>query len=274
MDTERTTKELFERIEVIFLDEEIDEAADAKRALKVLKWIGEVGYEKLKRLCAPKLPREMKYAELKKLLLDNVDPEPTTLAQRFSFSRLQQGNRSVSDWEALLKFHAAKCAYGDHYDDAVRDQFVFGLACSDTRLKLMEMEKLTLKDAFAKAEARERAERDNHMISNSGSGGHTKDVHKLSNRRNNPSSYSSHSPQSTGGHSRSGGRSSSSSTTGSGNSRSGSGGFKSGKKGNDSIVCVRCKLDLKITGVLSNNAKLGVLYAKRLDTPRANVSKL
>jgi hypothetical protein len=56
----------FERTEVVFLDEEIDESSDAKRALKVLKWIGEVGYEKLKRLCAPKLSREeMKYAELK-----------------------------------------------------------------------------------------------------------------------------------------------------------------------------------------------------------------
>ena len=55
----------FERIEVVFLDEQIDESADAKRALKVLKWIREVGYEKLKRLCAPKLSREMKYAELK-----------------------------------------------------------------------------------------------------------------------------------------------------------------------------------------------------------------
>ena len=264
----------FERIEVIFLDEEIDEAADAKRALKVLKWIGEVGYEKLKRLCAPKLPREMKYAELKKLLLDNVDPEPTTLAQRFSFSRLQQGNRSVSDWEALLKFHAAKCAYGDHYDDAVRDQFVFGLACSDTRLKLMEMEKLTLKDAFAKAEARERAERDNHMISKSGSGGNTKDVHKLSNRRNNPSSYSSHSPQSTGGHSRSGGRSSSSSTTGSGNSRSGSGGFKSGKKGNDSRVCVRCKLDLKSNRCTEQQCKTRCFVCKKIGHTKSQCFKI
>jgi tmRNA-binding protein len=53
----------------------------------------------------------------------------------------------------LLKFHASKCGYGGHYNYAVHDQFVFGLTCKDTHLKLMEMDKLTLKDAFAFAEA-------------------------------------------------------------------------------------------------------------------------
>ena len=113
------------------------------------------------------------------------------------------------------------------------------------------------------------------MISKSSSGGNTNDVNKLSSRRINPSSYSSYSSQSTGGHSRSGGRSSSSSTTGSGNSRSGSGGFKSGKKGNDSSVCVRCKLDLKINRCTEQQCRTRCFVCKKIGhRSKAYVSNL
>ena len=140
----------FERLEVVFIDLEIDgvidpdaeeqakaeqEKKDKARVVKLIRWIGAQGYEKLKQLCAPDKPIDKQYDVLKKLLLDNVDPEPTVLSQRFCFSRLKQGTLSVSDWEAVLKFHAAKCAFGTFYQDAVRDQFVFGLSCNETQIK-------------------------------------------------------------------------------------------------------------------------------------------
>ena len=114
----------FERLEVVFIDLDIDGVIDPtaeepqkseqekKDKARVVKF---KGYEKLKQLCAPEKPIDKKYDDLKKLLLDNVDPEPTVLSQRFSFSRLKQENLSVSDWEALLKSHAAKCAFGTFY---------------------------------------------------------------------------------------------------------------------------------------------------------------
>ena len=149
----------FERLEVVFIDLEIDgvidptaeepqkseqEKKDKARVVKLIRWIGAQGYEKLKQLCAPGKPIDKKYDDLKKLLLDNVDPEPTVLSQRFSFSRLKQENLSVSDWEALLKSHAAKCDFGTFYQDAVRDQFVFGLTCNETQIKLMEQGQIVL----------------------------------------------------------------------------------------------------------------------------------
>ncbi|KAL5267338.1 hypothetical protein ACHWQZ_G004399 [Mnemiopsis leidyi] len=242
----------FERLEVVFIDLEIDgvidpdaeeqakaeqEKKDKARVVKLIRWIGAQGYEKLKQLCAPDKPIDKQYDALKKLLLDNVDPEPTVLSQRFCFSRLKQGTLSVSDWEAVLKFHAAKCAFGTFYQDAVRDQFVFGLSCNDTQIKLMEQPDCTLQQAFAAASARERAERDNKLFGGTTDpvgGKKPVEVNKLfhgkpsktnSNTKGNESS-ASRGRQSSGGSS-SGGK---------------NGGSTNGSNGNK--VCKRCKLKL------------------------------
>ena len=242
----------FERLEVVFIDLDIDgvidptaeepqkseqEKKDKARVVKLIRWIGAKGYEKLKQLCAPEKPIDKKYDDLKKLLLDNVDPEPTVLSQRFSFSRLKQENLSVSDWEALLKSHAAKCAFGTFYQDAVRDQFVFGLSCNETQIKLMEQPDCTLQQAFAAASARERAERDNKLFGGTTDpvgGKKPVEVNKLyhgkpsktnSNTKGNESSASR-------GRQPSGGSSSSGKSGGSTNASSGN------------KVCKRCKLKL------------------------------
>ena len=167
----------FERLEVVFMDQEDEYTHDRWKVVKLIKWIGPEGYERLKMLCAPNLPIDDPYERLKELLLKNVDPEPTVLSKRYTFSWLQQGTLTVSDWEAQLKFHAAKCCYGTHYEQAVRDQFIFGLACNE-RIKLLEQENVSLKDAFKRAEARERA-RDLQLSSDLDRGLNLEGLHRV-----------------------------------------------------------------------------------------------
>ena len=59
----------FERLEVVFMDLEDENSNDKWKAVKLIKWIGPEGYERLKMLCAPNLPIEEPYTTLKELLL-------------------------------------------------------------------------------------------------------------------------------------------------------------------------------------------------------------
>ena len=77
---------------MVFLDEEfkdddadVDDVNIVKKVRKLIRWIGEGGYDKLKTLSAPKQPLELKYAELKKILTESVDPVPTVMSKRLNF---------------------------------------------------------------------------------------------------------------------------------------------------------------------------------------------
>ena len=241
----------FERLEVVFMDLDDENSNDKWKAVKLIKWIGPEGYERLKMLCAPNLPIEEPYTTLKELLLNNVDPEPTVLSQRYTFSRLQQGTLSVSDWEALLKFHAAKCGYGAHYEQAVRDQFIFGLACNETRIKLLELETVTLKNAFSKAEARERAQKDSHVFKRGTT--NRAEVHKVNQTRRYPSSSTS-----TGAKTQ---------------YRSGES-TQGGKKSIEKKVCARCKLNVKTNHCTEKQCKTSCFHCKKLGHTRTQCRNL
>ena len=58
--------------------------------------------------------------------------------------------------------------FGNRTIEAIRDQIVFGLACEETRIALMETEDLDLNKAFRKADLRERAQQDNKMLTRGG----------------------------------------------------------------------------------------------------------
>ena len=159
----------FERLEVVFMDEGYKEPADDKTmVIKLIRWIGDEGYDQLKTLSAPVTPLDSKYKDLKNALIDSLDPSPTTISQRFRFYRMKQGTRTASQWKSELIYQASFCDFGNHTKEAIRDQFVFGLACEETRITLMETEDLTLEKAFSRVDLRERAHRDNKFLTHGG----------------------------------------------------------------------------------------------------------
>jgi transposase InsO family protein len=151
-----------DRVEEVFqINKEED---DRQKVAFLLTHLGPAGYEVVKALCAPLRPNTKSFAALAKLLVEHLDPNPTPLAQRYKFYRLNQGKWTVAQWKAQLAQVAIKCEFGEHRDQAIRDQFIFGLANERTRVALMAEDNITLDAAYKKAAAREQATDENRMI--------------------------------------------------------------------------------------------------------------
>ena len=93
--------EWFERLEQWFIANGIEEG-NRKRAL-LLSFIGARGY-KLIRSLAQNEPTGKEYNELKKLMVDHLNPKPNEIAQRYVFYKRDRRNgESIKDYIAELK---------------------------------------------------------------------------------------------------------------------------------------------------------------------------
>ena len=102
-DTDDIT-EWFERLEQWFVANNIDDGT-RKRAL-LLSNIGARGY-KLARSLSQNKPTEKSFEELKKLLLDHINPKPNEISQRFVFYRRdRRSGETVKDYVAQLRDRA------------------------------------------------------------------------------------------------------------------------------------------------------------------------
>ena len=135
-----------ERMEEIFLLNET--ALDRAKVSFLLTHLGADGYETIKALCAPAKPNSLSFENLSKKLIEHFDPQPTPLAERYKFYRLNQGKDTVPQWRARLSQASTKCKFGNYRDTAIRDQFIFGLANEKTRILLMSDEEVELDAAY------------------------------------------------------------------------------------------------------------------------------
>ena len=144
--------------EAFILEDLVGEDNDRKRVASLLTYVGRYGYEILKNLFSPAKPNTKKYDELTKALRDHVNPKPVVMVERHRFAQQTQGSKTVTVFLTDLRAAAEHCEFGDFYEDALRDRFICGLADSSIRKALLSEEKtLSLKDAHAKALAREQA---------------------------------------------------------------------------------------------------------------------
>ena len=197
--------------------------------------IGDEGYQHLRSLTAPEDPNQKSYDELKKLLIDHLDPTPNPLGERFKFFRMCQGQANIQEWKSKLQYAAAFCDFGDYAAKAVTDQFIFGLACERTRESLLELETVTLKTAVKKAMLKEQSKRENQMYTQE----------NRENKENKSAAVNKIRPM-RGGASASGGqRSTQKSAAAAGGSKNSSHGGKRKSLTGTSMSCKRCKLLLK-----------------------------
>ena len=86
-------------------------------------------YEKVKALCTPAKPSELKWDEISQRMHAHFNPKPPVLAERCTFHRrCQNKGEPISDYSAELKRLASSCNFGTFLDQALRDRFIFGLA--------------------------------------------------------------------------------------------------------------------------------------------------
>ena len=98
-----------ERMELFFHTHEV---ASKKHVAVLLSNIGSKPYEVLRSLEVPKTPKELKYADIERILRDHYEPAPLVIAVRYRFhQRSQDIGESIADYVAELQRLATKCKF-------------------------------------------------------------------------------------------------------------------------------------------------------------------
>ncbi len=163
--SEEDFKSYSERMEQYFVVANITQEKD--RVATMISMMGSRSYAKLKDLCAPTSPKELKYDEICKKMTDYYSPEKPTLANRFKFYRRKQlENETITDFLINLMRLAEKCNFGDFRDTAIRDALVCGVRDLTIQTKLLGKSdaELTLEKAKTTALAMETASRNTSEI--------------------------------------------------------------------------------------------------------------
>ena len=145
-----------ERLEQLFVVNEVEANDEAGRRAALLTVCGRDAYNLLRTLCAPKKPSEESYANLCKKMEEHFNPKPSEVMQRFSFhSRMRTANETVVEYVAALRRIAADCNFGNQLDENLRDRLVCGVNDCAIQRRLLSESNLDLTKALAIATAAE-----------------------------------------------------------------------------------------------------------------------
>ena len=146
------------------------QAAIKKQAAVLVTHLSPSVYSVLKSLCLPESPIDKSFSELSDLLKNYYKPNVSTVSATYSFQQCRQQDLSVVDFANKLKRLAEPCKFDAHYDRALRDQFISGIRCLETRkeiLALPESKGKTFADVYKLALAKETAKKAADQISSS-----------------------------------------------------------------------------------------------------------
>ena len=137
-----------ERVDLFFVANNVNVPDDRKAAV-LLSVIGGTIYGRLCDLLSPEKPSDKSYEQLKTTLIEHYEQKPITIAERFHFhKRHQQPTKTIAEFVAELKRLARTCEFRDFLDQALRDQFVCGVAHAGTLKRLLTGSTLTLVKAI------------------------------------------------------------------------------------------------------------------------------
>ncbi|CAH0724893.1 unnamed protein product, partial [Brenthis ino] len=126
-----------------------------------LSVIGPKLFSLLKNLCTPVAPRERTYEELKKNLMNHLEPKPNVITERYKFGqRCQMSGESINTYLAELKKLSLYCNYGENLTEQIRDKFISGLNNEKIKQKLLNESEVTLEKAYNIAVQLENTDRD------------------------------------------------------------------------------------------------------------------
>ena len=147
-----------ERVELFFT---ANETPEAKQVPIFLNVVGATTYNLLKSLLAPVKRQEKSLTELSAVLKGHFEPRRNVVAERFRFyMRSQRDVESVAEFVAELRRLAARCVFGDHLDEALRDRIVCGVRSEAMQKRLLTEDGLTLAKTFEIVQSMETAQKD------------------------------------------------------------------------------------------------------------------
>ena len=127
--------------------------------------------------------KDQSYNDLKELLLKQYCPRPTTLAERYEFSKtVQRSDEPVNSFLARLRDVGRRCKFTD-FESRLLDQFIYGLfnRASKDMLLAKDLDKLTLDEAVERVVVKERSTREAQLMDNRTKGTtSSKEVNKVS----------------------------------------------------------------------------------------------
>ena len=143
------------RLEQYFTANDIaSEQTDQRRAI-LLSSCGSDTYSLIKKLVAPKLPKEKTFDEISKTVRDYYEPKPSSIVERFRFNtRVRHTNESVATYVAALRGIAQNCEFSN-IDEQLCDWLVVGINNKPVQRRLLAKPKLMFKSAFDIAQSME-----------------------------------------------------------------------------------------------------------------------
>ena len=147
-----------ERVDLFFT---ANETPEAKQVPIFLNVVGATTYSLLRSLLAPANPKDKSLADLAAVLKGHFEPKRNVVAERFRFhKRCQNQGESVASFVAELRRLAARCSFGNHLDEALRDRIVCGLSSEAVRKRLLTEKDLNLAKTIEIAQSMETAQKD------------------------------------------------------------------------------------------------------------------
>ena len=144
-----------------------DQAVERLKRMCLLSSVGKDGYKLLKSLSWPDRVRDKSYEDLKRLLQTKLAPPVNTASEQYKFSLCkQQESESLSAFLARIKDKASLCAFGDQFQNMVRNRFICGIRASGIRMQLLSSceETTTVDRIFELAVMKEQANLDNNVM--------------------------------------------------------------------------------------------------------------
>ena len=103
----------------------------------------------LRSLVTPTDPITMSYNNIMQKLLEHFDPKPLTIVERFHFHKREQStSETLAEFMAEIRRLAAKCEFGTHLDQVLRDRFVCSMRNEGVQRRLLSESDLDLNKAI------------------------------------------------------------------------------------------------------------------------------
>ena len=121
----------------------------------------------MKSLSWPDHVRDKLYEDLKRLLQTKLAPPVNTASEQYKFSLCkEEESESLSAFLARIKDKASLCAFGDQFQNMVRNRFICGIRSSGIRIQLLSSceETTTVDRIFELAVMKQQASLDNNVM--------------------------------------------------------------------------------------------------------------
>lgn len=116
----------------------LNKVTGERKVLLFLFSVGTEAYNAIRELVLPDSPAKQSFEELKKVLVNHIQPPPNFLMERFKFrDRKQLSNETINQYVEVLKKMSEFCQFESELENYLRDQLIWGVQSSEIKRRLL-----------------------------------------------------------------------------------------------------------------------------------------